>query len=76
LKGVLPLLVGAGGTLVRRLKVTKMIDGARSYGLVLMMDFASTDAVTEVFASADYAALLPHRDAGFSEITISLGASM
>ena len=76
LKGVLPLLLGAGGKLVKRLKISDVIDGGRSYGIVLVMDFESKDAVTKLFASDDYKALIPHRDKGFSNITIGLGDEM
>ena len=40
------------------------------------MDFGSADAVTEMFASDEYAALLPVRDRGFSEMNIMLTQPM
>jgi uncharacterized protein (DUF1330 family) len=64
LKGVLPLLMGAGGKPVKRLKVNEVIHGKPS-GMVLVMDFESTDAITNMFESDDYAALVPVRDKGF-----------
>jgi uncharacterized protein (DUF1330 family) len=76
LKGVLPLFMGAGGTLVKRQKITDVIGGDKSYGLILVMDFESKDAVTKMFASDDYAALIPSRDQGFSSLTISLASEM
>jgi uncharacterized protein (DUF1330 family) len=57
LKGVLPLLKAAGGKLVKRLKVDRVIRGNRS-GMVLVMDFDSADAITAMFESNDYAALV------------------
>jgi len=71
LHGVLPLLQGAGGKLVKRLKVDKLVHGKPS-GMVLVMDFDSADAITEMFESDDYSALVPVRDRGFSEMNILL----
>jgi uncharacterized protein (DUF1330 family) len=75
LKGVLPLLMGAGGEPVKRLKVNEVIHGKPS-GMVLVMDFQSADAITNMFASGDYAALVPARDKGFSEMNIQLSQEM
>jgi uncharacterized protein (DUF1330 family) len=75
LKGVLPLLMGAGGKPVKRLKVNEVIHGKPS-GMVLVMDFESTDAITNMFESDDYAALVPVRDKGFSEMNIQLTQEM
>ncbi|MEM6990052.1 MAG: DUF1330 domain-containing protein [Myxococcota bacterium] len=76
LKGVLPLLMGAGGKLIKRVKVTDVVGGERSFGMVLVMGFDSKDKVTDMFASEDYQALVPMRDRGFSSITLTLGADM
>jgi uncharacterized protein (DUF1330 family) len=75
LKGVLPLLMGAGGKPVKRLKVNEVIHGKPS-GMVLVMDFESTNAITEMFASEEYAALVPSRDKGFAEMNIQLTQEM
>ena len=75
LQGVLPLLTGAGGKLVKRLKVNKPIHGNPS-GMVLVMDFDSAEAITKMFESDDYAALVPVRDRGFSEMNIQLTQEM
>ncbi len=75
LKGVMPLLQGAGGKLVKRLKVGKLIHGNPS-GMVLVMDFDSADSITAMFESDDYAALVPVRDRGFSEMNIHLAQEM
>ena len=75
LQRVLPLLTGAGGTLVKRLKTDKVIHGNPS-GMTLVMDFDSADAVTKVFESDDYTALLPVRDRGFTEMNILLTRTM
>jgi len=75
LKGVLPLLMGAGGKPVKRLKVDEVIHGNPS-GMVLVMDFDSADAITGMFESEDYAALVPVRDRGFAEMNILLTQEM
>ena len=75
LQGVFPLLMGAGGKLVKRLKVDKPIHGNPS-GMVLVMDFDSADAITTLFESDEYAALVPVRDRGFAEMNIQLTHEM
>jgi uncharacterized protein (DUF1330 family) len=75
LQAVLPLLLGAGGTLVKRLKVTDLIHGNPS-GMILVMDFASNDEIKKVFDSEEYAALIPVRDKGFAEINILVAYEM
>jgi uncharacterized protein (DUF1330 family) len=75
LKGVLPLFTGAGGKLVKRLKVDRNIHGNPS-GMVLVMDFDSAEAITTMFESEDYAALVPVRDRGFAEMNIQLAREM
>lgn len=75
LKGVLPLLMDAGGKPVKRLKVDEVIRGNPS-GMVLVMDFDSDRVITELFQSEAYAALIPARDQGFSEMNILLTHEM
>jgi uncharacterized protein (DUF1330 family) len=75
LKGVMPLFTGAGGQLVKRLKTDQVIHGKAS-GMTLVMDFASADAISELFESDDYAALVPIRDKGFTEMNILLTHTM
>ena len=75
LQGVLPLLLGAGGQLVKRLEVDDVIHGTPS-GMVLVMDFDTTEAITAMFESGDYAALVPARTRGFSEMNILLAREM
>ena len=75
LQGVLPLLMGAGGKPVKRLKVDDVIHGSPS-GMVMVMDFESADAITGMFESEDYAALVPVRDRGFVEMNILMTREM
>ena len=69
------LPLGAGGQMVKRMKTDKVING-RPSGMVLVMDFDSEDAVTTLFESDDYAALIPARDKGFREMNILLASGM
>ncbi|MEM7365556.1 MAG: DUF1330 domain-containing protein [Pseudomonadota bacterium] len=75
LQGVLPLLQGAGGSLVKRLKTEQCLNGHPT-GMVLVMDFDSADDVTAIFDSEKYAELIPARDRGFAEMNIHLANSM
>lgn len=75
LQGVMPLLLSAGGQLVKRLKVDQVINGNPS-GMVLVMDFDSADSITGMFESEEYAALVPVRDKGFTEMNIQLTNEM
>ena len=75
LQAVLPLFIGAGGNLVKRLKLEKVILGNPS-GMVLVMDFESAAEVTTMFESDEYAALIPIRDRGFAEMNILLTNEM
>ena len=75
LQAVLPLFIGAGGKLVKRLKLDKVILGNPS-GMVLVMDFDSAEVITEFFESDEYAALIPARDRGFAEMNILLTNGM
>ena len=75
LKGVMPLLMGAGGTLVRRLKTNRVVNG-RPAGMVLVMDFESADTVAATFESDEYRALVPVRDRGFAEMNILITQEM
>jgi uncharacterized protein (DUF1330 family) len=75
LQGVLPLLLGAGGKLVKRLKVDQVVNG-RASGMVLVMDFESKDAISAMFDSPEYAALVSVRDRGFTEMNILIAGDM
>jgi uncharacterized protein (DUF1330 family) len=75
LQGVLPLLMGAGGQPVKRLKVEQVVHGNPS-GMVLVMDFDSTEAIIDMFESEGYVALKSARDKGFKEMNILLAGEM
>jgi len=75
LAGVMPLLLSAGGQLVKRQKVSHVVNGRQS-GMVLVMDFDDVDAVTELFSSTAYSELMPARDKGFAEMNILVAGDM
>lgn len=75
LRGVMPLLQGAGGTLVKRLKTDAVVNG-RPAGMTLVMDFASAAEVKALFESEAYGALIRVRDRGFTEMNILIARSM
>ncbi|OIO53775.1 MAG: hypothetical protein AUJ55_13265 [Proteobacteria bacterium CG1_02_64_396] len=75
LQGVMPLLLGAGGKLVKRLKVENVLHGTPS-GMAMVMDFDSVEAITTMFASEQYTALIPMRDKGFSAMNILVTRNM
>ena len=75
LQSVMPLFKGAGGKLVKRLKLDKVISGKPS-GMALVMDFDSAEAVADLFESDEYFALIPTRDRGFTEMNILLTDEM
>ena len=75
MKGVLAILMGAGGKLVKRPKVADVVHGNPS-GMVLVMDFDSSEAISGLFESEEYAALIPVRDQGFSEMNILVTGEM
>ncbi len=76
LKGVLPLLLGAGGQLVKRAKVSGALAGKPPYGMVLVMDFSDREQVERMFASEAYAELVPSRDKGFASIDICFASDL
>jgi uncharacterized protein (DUF1330 family) len=75
LQGVNSLFISAGGKLVKRLKVDEVIHGNPS-GMAMVMDFESAEAITKVFESDEYAALVPVRDRGFKETNILVTQEM
>ena len=74
-EGAMPLLIEAGGKLVKRQKITNVINGKPS-GTCMVMDFDSADTIKNLFASDRYKALVPTRDKGFSEINILVASDM
>lgn len=75
LKGVMPLLMAAGGKLVKRAKVDQTLHGNPS-GMALVMDFESADVIDQLFKSDDYQALVAARDKGFKQMNIMIASDM
>lgn len=70
LQGVLPILIGAGGSLVKRLRVADTVVGGAGTAMVMVMDFDNAEAITDAFASDAYQELIPDRDKAFSNLEI------
>ena len=70
LQGVAPLLVNGGGTLVHRGKITKALEGNINFGMLLVMDFQTEEAIDNIFNSREYKKLIPFRDKGFKQVDI------
>jgi uncharacterized protein (DUF1330 family) len=70
IQAVSPLLKAAGGEPVKRLKVQSATTGKPPHGIVLVMDFPDRAKLEALFASEEYAALIPNRDKGFASIAI------
>ncbi len=71
-----PLLNGLGGSAPKRMKVTHVINGESVPALVLVMGFPDRDALSAVFESEAYKALIPTRDRGFLRMDIFIGEPM
>ena len=69
LQGSMPLLLAAGGKLVKRLNVTEVIHG-NPRAMVLVMDFESDQVIKDLYESDEYTALIPDRVNGFAEMNI------
>ncbi|MFT5506105.1 MAG: hypothetical protein ACI845_002723 [Gammaproteobacteria bacterium] len=76
LKGVLPILVAHGGSLVFRGKTNKAILGEITFGMLLVMDFDSTETIEKLFESAEYKAIIPKRDRGFKKMDIAISSAL
>lgn len=66
----LPMLLEAGGTLLKRVKVQKPVVGEQTFALSLVMEFPTTEIIDGVFSSDAYAQIAPHRDKGFAFMNI------
>jgi uncharacterized protein (DUF1330 family) len=69
-EGVQPLLGAIGATPVKPSRIVETVAGEQSMAMSIVMDFANADALSAVFASEAYLALIPLRDVAFSDIEI------
>ncbi|GMQ98472.1 MAG: hypothetical protein BMS9Abin17_0984 [Acidimicrobiia bacterium] len=67
---VVPMILNAGGVPVKRLRVTDVVHGSPDAGFVFVADFKDASTVRQLFASAEYKALIPVRDQGFAAMDI------
>ena len=67
---VMPILIDGGGSIVRRGRITEPLVGEISYTAYLVMDFPSADSAKAVFASPEYAEIVPIRQRGFKSMDI------
>jgi uncharacterized protein (DUF1330 family) len=67
---VMPLLLNLGGTVVKRSMITDTYHGKNNFTFLLVMDFPSKQALTNMFDSDTYKALIPEREKGFENINI------
>lgn len=70
LGGVAPLLINGGGTLLHRGKITKALEGGVNFGMLLVMNFETEEAIEKIFKSQEYKKLIPFRDKGFKQVDI------
>lgn len=66
------LLMEAGGKVRCRMKVIESLVGENAPQTVFMVDFDSAETVKNMFASAEYKALIPHREKAFAKLEFFL----
>jgi len=76
LKGVMPLLMQAGGQLIKRVKVVSAVAADSPFGMAMVMDFPDQQSVDTMFSSGAYKALIPAREKGFSSMTICIAQDL
>jgi uncharacterized protein (DUF1330 family) len=67
---VMPMLLAAGGNVVKRLAITDAVAGRPQPRYVMVMDFEDASSARHVFDSAEYHAIIPVRDEGLETIDI------
>jgi len=67
---VIPMIIDAGGTPIKRLHVSDVVCGNANVEFVFVADFEDASTIRRLFDSAEYQALLPVRDRGFEAIDI------
>ena len=76
LSQALPMLINAGGTILKRVRVSKAVVGNQTFAASLVMEFPSAEAIEAVFASGAYAAIAPYREEGFEFMNIVIAEDM
>lgn len=67
---VMPMLLAAGGQVVKRLAISHVVAGRSEPQYVMVMDFEDATSVRRVFDSDEYHAIIPVRDEGLEMIDI------
>ena len=75
-KGVMPLLLGLDGKIVKRSMITDTINGKQNFLFILIMDFPSKKALKSMFLSEEYKKLIPIRDKCFNLVNIHFADDM
>ncbi|NOZ08699.1 MAG: DUF1330 domain-containing protein [FCB group bacterium] len=76
LKRVGPILMSHGGSMVYRGKTNKALAGNVTFGMLLVMNFDSTETIENLFASPEYQELIPYRNKGFKKIDIVISSAL
>jgi len=66
----MPMLLAAGGKVVKRLAISDVVAGRSEPRYVMVMDFEDATSIRGVFQSAEYHAIIPVRDEGLEMIDI------
>ncbi len=69
-KQALPMLLNGGGEMIKRARVLEPVVGDITFGVMLVMEFPSAQAIRDVFESDAYAAIVPLRERGFKFMNI------
>jgi uncharacterized protein (DUF1330 family) len=69
-EAAVPLIAGASGNPLRRLRVTEVLAGSGTAAFVFVADFDDSAEIHTLLAGAEYRALVPFRDAGFESMDI------
>jgi len=72
----LPMLLGAGGKLLKRVRARNAVVGEQTFTLSLVMEFPNAETIEAVFSSDAYAEIAPHRDKGFAFMNIVICEDM
>ncbi len=54
----------------------KPIEGSVTFGMLLVMHFASTEVIERLFDSSEYTELIPFRDKGFKKMDIVISSAL
>ena len=72
----LPMLIEAGGTLIKRVRAARPVVGEQTFAAALIMEFPDAKMIEEFFDSDAYAAIALHREKGFVFMNIVICEDM